>query len=249
MGSSQSIAWPATVLNTIVAESLDYMAEQLEQAAGRRPTAAKQQEAAMTVLKKVLKAHRRVIFDGDGYSEAWHKEAAKRGLPIMADSVAALPVLGARKTVTLFTKYEVLNAAEVSSRHHIAVEKYVKQLDIEAETMAALARTHILPAALEHMTTMANAVASTEAAGVDCAGEKAALGRFVAMVTACRNAIIKLEKVLTERDDDPMTHAEHMARKVRPAMEALRTAADTLEMHVAADLWPLPTYRELLFLK
>ena len=249
VGSSQSIAWPATVLNTIVAESLDWVASELEQAAGKRPSAAKQQEAVIGVLKKVLKNHKRVIFDGDGYSEKWHKEAEKRGLPTLKDSVAAFPVLKAAKTVALFQKYDVLSRPEVESRWHIAVEKYVKQLTIEAETMVALARSMIVPAALQHQALMAEAVGATLAADVACDEEHAALEAFVRQVASLRAAIGKLEKTLVHDGVDPVEHATHMARKVRPAMDGLRAVADQLEANVASDLWPLPTYRELLFLK
>lgn len=249
VGSSQAIAWPATVLNTIVAESLDYLATELEKAAGKRPSSAKQQEAVISVLKKVLKAHRRVIFDGDGYSEEWHAEAAKRGLPVLKDSVAAFPVLTSSKTKKLFRDYDVLTPAEVESRYHISVEKYVKQLMIEGDTMASLTRTHIIPAALEHQTIMADAVASTEAAGVDCADEKVALKQFVQMVSRCRKAVAKLEKTLAHEDGDLASHAAHMARSVVPAMAALRSVVDQLEQNVSADIWPMPSYRELLFLK
>ena len=249
VGSSQSIAWPATVLNTIVAESLDWVASELEQAAGKRPSSARQQEAVIGVLKKVLKNHKRVIFDGDGYSEKWHKEAEKRGLPTLKDSVAAFPVLKAAKTVALFQKYDVLSRPEVESRWHIAVEKYVKQLTIEAETMVALARSMIVPAALQHQALMAEAVGATLAADVACDEEHAALEAFVRQVASLRAAIGKLEKTLVHDGVDPVEHATHMARKVRPAMDGLRAVADQLEANVASDLWPLPTYRELLFLK
>jgi glutamine synthetase len=249
VGSSQSIAWPATVLNTIVAESLDYMATELEKAAGKRPSAARQQEAVMAVLKKVLKAHKRVIFDGDGYAEAWHGQAEKRGLPILKDSVAAFPVLKAARTATLFQKYNVLSKPEVESRWHIAVEKYVKQMLIEAETMVSLARSMILPAALQHQTLMADAVGSTMAAEVACDTERSALEAFVGQVASLRTAIVKLEKTLAHEGDDLARHAEHIARKMKPAMDELRVVADQLEANVAAELWPFPTYRELLFLK
>ena len=249
VGSSQSIAWPATVLNTIVAESLDFMATELEKAAGKRPSAARQQEAVLAVLKKVLKTHKRVIFDGDGYADAWHKEAEKRGLPILKDSVAAFPVLKADTTVSLFQKYEVLSKPEMESRWYIAVEKYTKQMTIEAETMMSLARSMILPAALQHQTLMADAVAATTAAEVACDGERESLQAFVTQVAALRAAIVKLEKTLAHDGGDPAEHAEHIAHKVRPAMDGLRAVADQLEANVAAELWPLPTYRELLFLK
>jgi glutamine synthetase len=203
----------------------------------------------LTVLKKVLRDHKRVIFDGDGYSPAWHKEAAKRGLPILQDSAAAFPVLGAKKTVDLFRKYEVLSPAEVESRMHIAVEKYVKQLMIEAEMMVSIARSHILPAALEHQGLMANTINATEEAGVKVEGERKALREFAGLVTGLRTAIAAVEKECANHAGDPMAHARHINTKVKPAMAELREAVDTLELHVSAELWPLPTYRDLLFLK
>jgi glutamine synthetase len=121
VGSTASVAWPTTVFNTITAESLDYIATELEKAAGSNPSAAKQQSAVLGVLKKVIKEHKRVVFDGDGYSADWHVEAEKRGLPHLRDSVAAFPVLKAKKTVELFKKYGVLTRAEVDSRYAIAV--------------------------------------------------------------------------------------------------------------------------------
>ncbi len=249
VGSTASIAWPNTVLNTIVAESLDYVAGELERGAGAHPTSAKQQATVLAVLKRILKEHKRIVFDGDGYNEAWHREAEKRGLPHMRDSVDAFPVLKAKKTVELFKKYGVLTRAEVESRYHIAVEKWVKQLTIEAETMVAMARTMILPAALRHQTELAEAVTTTEGAGVDCDDTVKALEHFTGLVSDARAAVVALEAAAAHTDEDPMKHAQQIKAKVRPAMAVLRTAVDTLENHVAADLWPMPTYRELLFLK
>ena len=249
VGSTASVAWPNTVLNTIVAESLDYLAGELERAAGSNPTPAKIQSAVLGVLKKTIKEHKRVCFDGDGYSQEWHKEAARRGLPHLRDSVDAFPVLKAKKTVDLFKKYGVFTKAEVESRYHIAVEKYVKQLDIEAETMIAMTRTMVLPAALRHQTLVASTVMSTENAGVDCDDTVEALGAFTGLVTAVRKALATLETVSAHEDDDPIRHAIHFRSKVRPAMAALREAVDEIETHVSADMWPMPTYRELLFLK
>jgi glutamine synthetase len=249
VGSSASIAWPTTVLNVIVAESLDVIATELERAAGARPTPAKLQSAALGVLKRVIKEHKRVIFDGDGYSPDWHAEAERRGLPLLRDSAAAFPVLKARKTIDLFKKYEVLSKAEVDSRMHIAVEKFVKQLQIESETMVSIARSQILPAALQHQTLLAEAVAATEAAGVECDDTRTSLVEFVGMVSELRRATVALERACSHHDDDPMRHATHMNAQVKPAMAGLRQVVDGLESHVAAELWPMPTYRELLFLK
>ncbi len=249
VGSTASVAWPNTVLNTIVAESLDDLVTELEKAAGSNPTAAKMQSAVLGVLKRTIKEHKRVCFDGDGYSAEWHTEAKRRGLPHLRDSVDAFPILKSKKTVDLFRKYGVLNKAEVESRYHIAVEKYVKQLGIEAETMIAMTRTMLLPAAIRSQTELAAAVTETEGAGVDCDDTVKALEGFVGSVTEFRRALAALEAAGAAPRRRPGGHATHFRNKVRPAMEQLRKVADTLESQVAADLWPLPSYRELLFLK
>ena len=249
VGSTHSVAWPNTVLNTIVAESLDVIATELEKKVGASPTPAKLQSAALAVLKKLVKDHKRVCFNGDGYSDDWHKEAARRGLPNLADSVSAFPVLKSKKTVDLFKKYGVLSKAEVDSRFHITVEKWVKQLAIEGETMATIARTMILPAAIRHQTLLAEAVCATEGAGVDCHDTVESLENFAGLVAAARTALIGLEGELAHEAGDPLKHAEQIKGSLIPAMRALREACDALELYTAADLWPLPTYRELLFLK
>ena len=249
VGSSQSVAWPNTVLNTIVAESLDQFATELERAVGKSPTPARVQAAAMKLLKKVVKQHKRVIFAGDGYSLEWHAEAERRGLPHLRDSVDAFGALRARRNVDLFKKYGVLSKTEFDSRVLIGYEKYVKQLTIEAETMLAIGRTQILPAALQHQARVAAAVSTTEAAGVKCNDTLQALGEFVNLISRFREALAALEKAVGHHDDDPIRHATWIREKVKPAMDGLRTYADSIEMLVSADLWPLPTYRELLFLK
>ncbi len=249
VGSSQTIAWPNTVLNTIVAESLDYVATELEKAVGKNGSPEKLEKAVLRLLQKLIKEHKRVIFDGDNYSAEWHAEAAKRGLPIFKDSVEALPLLKEKKNVDLFKKYGVLTKVEVESRFHIAVERYVKQIEIEAEMMAHIARTQILPAALRHQALLADAVTKTLAAGVSAPEQKAALERFVGYANRLRDAIGKLEHAVAHSSDDPLKHAKHIKVTVLPAMAETRAAVDHLETVVAAEYWPLPTYRELLFLK
>jgi glutamine synthetase len=249
VGSSASIAWPNTVLNSIVAESLDYIAGELESAIGSKPAPAKLQTAVVDVLQRLIRQHKRVIFDGDNYSEDWHAEAQRRGLPNLKDSVEAFAVLREKKNADLFRKYEVLSKAELESRTHIAIEKYIKQLGIEAETMVSIARNQILPAALEHQRRTAEAVAATRAAGLDCADTATALGSFVELVSRLRAATIAVEQAAAHHETDPMRHASQISRELKPAMTELREVVDTLETLVAADLWPLPTYRDLLFLK
>ncbi len=249
VGSSASIAWPNTVLNTIVAESLDYIATELERSLGPRATPQKRQQATLALLKKLIRQHKRVLFDGDNYSGEWHGEAERRGLPNLRDSVAAFGVMRARKNVEIFRKYGVLSKAEIDSRTHIAVEKYIKQITIESETLAGMARNLVLPAALRHQTVLAQAVSATRSAGVDAADSQQALEEFVGLVAELRRLAAALEQVAAHHDEDPLRHAQHIAQRVRPAMAALRAVVDQLESQVAADLWPLPTYRDLLFLK
>jgi glutamine synthetase len=249
VGSSASIAWPNTVLNTIVAESLDHVATELERSVGAKPTPAKLQAGVLSVLKKLIKQHKRVLFDGDNYAEEWHREAERRGLPNLRDSVAAFHVLRARKNGDLFKKYGVLNRSEYESRINIQLEKYVKQLAIEAETMVSIARNHILPAALEHQRRVAEAVAATKAAGVEAGDSAAVLREFVALVAEFRKRTGEVERQAAHHDADPGKHAAHINRELKPAMERLRETGDALEAQVAAELWPMPNYRDLLFLK
>jgi glutamine synthetase len=232
-----------------VAESLDYMATELEKAVGTRSNPARLQSAVINVLKKVIKQHKRVFFDGDNYSEEWHAEAEERGLPNLRDSVEAFRVLRAKKNGDLFRKYGVLNKAEYESRIHIAIEKYVKQLAIEAETMVSMARGQILPAALMHQRRVAEAVSATKAAGLEPGETVTALRDFVRLVDQFRQRTAEVERLAGHHEDDPARHAEQISLQLKPAMAALRETGDAIESQVAADVWPLPTYRDLLFLK
>ncbi|MBC7835496.1 MAG: glutamine synthetase III [Phycisphaerales bacterium] len=249
VGSSQTSAWPNTVLNTIVAESLDDIATELEKAVGANPSEAKLASAVRAMLQRIIKDHKRVIFNGDGYTQEWHAEAARRGLPNFKDTVEALPALKSKKAVELFKKYKVFTKPELESRFHIFVEKFVKQVSIEAETMVSMARTMILPAALEHQVRLAEAVSTTLAADVECDELRTDLEAFVKLVMRLRSATAKLEAAADHHDADPFAHAKHIKAVVRPAMTELRAAADELESIIAADLWPMPTYRDLLFIK
>ncbi|MGH7132702.1 MAG: glutamine synthetase III [Phycisphaerales bacterium] len=249
VGSSQTSAWPMTVLNTIVAESVDWCATQLESGLGKNPSPVKLQTVVRDLLKKIIKQHKRVIFNGDGYSEAWHKEADKRGLPHMRDSVDALPVFLGKKAAEIFNRYKILSKIETHARGHVFLEKYVKQVTIEGEVMSNMARTQILPACYTHQTRIAEAVAATEAADVDCADMRKSLEQFVELVSELKSATSKLDKALHHHDADPLKHAKQVRDQVKPAMAAVRAAADELELTVADDLWPLPKYRDLLFIK
>jgi glutamine synthetase len=254
VGASASIAWPVTVLNTIVAESLDYLATELEAAVpAEGPRTPERNEdlkrAVCAILQKVITRHRRVIFNGDNYDPAWHEQARQRGLPDLKDTVEALPKLREPKNVELFERYRVLSRAEVDSRATIFMEKYVKQLLIEAESMASIARTRILPAALRHQTLLAETLAATEAADVDPGELRDSLASFVDLVNRFRAATRALEQAAARNGHDLFTHAEQIKAEVRPAMIQVRELADQIETIVAEDLWPLPSYREMLSIR
>ena len=249
VGSSQTSNWPGTILNTIVAESLDYMANELEKTIGKTPNPAKLKSAVSDLLKKLVKQHKRVIFNGDGYSKAWHEEAEKRGLPHLRDSVDALPVLKGKKALDVLAKHKVLSRIETTSRAVIGLEKYCKQVTIEAETMVAISRTMIVPAVIAHQTTMADAVSALDAAQVDADDQRAELNEFLMKVSKLKSATNKLDDANEHHGDDPYEHAKHIKQHVKPLMGELRSIVDDLETIVADDLWPLPSYRDMLFVK
>jgi glutamine synthetase len=247
VGASQNIAGPNTVLNAIVAESLDYIANELE-AAVKGGTALN--TAIQELLPKIIKQHKQVIFNGDNYTEEWHREAEKRGLPNLRSTLDCLPVIMKKETVALLTKYKVYSEKELQSRHIIIAENYVKTVLIEANTLCMMARTMVLPAALRHQAQVAQAVSSTKAAGVENAPQADLLKQLTAAISELQKAGATLDKQLAHHaDGDAYAHAKHTHDHVLPAMLEVRKAADKLETMVADDLWPLPTYREMLFIK
>ena len=250
VGASQSVAWPVTVVNTIVAESLDVIAAEIEQRAGSsRPSPDKLQAAVLPVLQKVVAQHKRVIFNGDGYSSEWHAEAEKRGLPNLKDCTAALPVLTSQKNVALFQKVGVLTPVELESRAHIYVEKYVKELLIEVEAMVLMGRQLILPAAVAHQTALSHAVSASKAAGAEHAELKAELDVFAKLTASFRQKLEALDLADSRHEPEPLAQARHMKTKVLPLMSELRALGDEIETRCATGLWPVPSYRELLFIK
>ncbi|MCC5785884.1 MAG: glutamine synthetase III [Phycisphaerales bacterium] len=249
VGSSGTAAWPATVLNTIVAESIEFVAGELEKAAGKDPTPVKLETAVKKVLQQIIKEHKRVIFDGDNYSEEWHKEAKKRGLPILTNCTEAFPALTSRKAVAMFKKQRVLSKSELESRANIFMENYTLHCLIESEQMVLIAKTMILPAALRHQARIAETVAQTEAAGVDASDTRKLLTSFADLTARFRRKLEQLDEADNTRIEDTTEMAQYIKSKIHPLMTELRTLGDELETQVASDLWPLPSYRELMFLK
>ncbi len=247
VGSSHNIAGPNTVLNCMVAESLDYMATELEAAmkGGKDLNAAVQE-----LLPKVLKESKAVVFNGDNYTTEWHAEAEKRGLPNLTDTIDCLPVITSKAMVDLMGKYHVYSERELTSRYNILAEQYAKTLMIEGEMASVMARTMILPAAMRYAGELAESIKSLKDAGVAKPAGVDLLNEVNDLVTSLQSGIGDLDQSLNHDPiDDAFEHAKAMRDHVLPPMKTVREAADKLELLVADDLWPLPTYREMLFIK
>ncbi len=251
VGSSASVAWPNTVINTIVAESLEYLATEIEgRIKSESPTQAQLEKSITAVLQQVVKEHKRVIFNGDGYSDEWHQEAEKRGLPNLRSTPDAIPAFQTAKARNLFKKYKVLSKAELDSRADIFAETYITRLVIEAQTMIQMSRQQILPAAVEHQRRLAQAVSATESAGVDASDGREDLEALTELLARFRSQVAALsEAVERVPHGDPMKGARYARDAIFSAMQDLRDLGDAIEDVVAADLWPMPTYRELLSIR
>jgi glutamine synthetase len=246
VGSSQSIAGPLVVLNTIVAESLDYMATELEKATAGDPK--KLNEAVQSLLQKTIREHKAVIFNGNGYSAEWHAEAEKRGLPNLRNTITALPELVSKAAIDLFAKYDVLSERETKSRYEIYMERYCKDINTEAQTALSMAKTMILPAAYRYQGELAATAASLKAIGKN--PHLGTLESLTGLVAQLEEKIGALEKATCHKGaHDLAGEAGHFYNDVIPAMSAVREISDQLEQIVADDIWPLPTYREILFIK
>lgn len=240
VGSSQSISLPITVLNTIVAESVDVLGAALEAGLKKKKSL---EDALLDVLKDTYKKHSRIIFNGDGYAEAWHKEAAKRGLLNLRTALDAIERFTDKKNTDLFAKYEVLNQRELEARQEIMYDIYFKSVNIEGETTEWIAQTQILPGALGYL-------ADLSSVGMKSKAATRAAEQVGKATDALSDALEKLKaQNAAEGGESVHEKAHHMRDKVLPAMLEVRKAADTLEKIVAADHWPLPSYRDMLFIK
>ncbi len=246
VGSSQSIAGPLVAMNTIVAESLDYCATELEKATGG--DSAKLPGAVQTLLKEIYDKHGAIVYNGDGYVEAWQQEAAKRGLPNFKTTVDALPTLRTPEIIELFEKYNVLSRRETESRMDIYLEHYIKSVNVEARQTIEMSKTMIFPAAIRYQSELAMTCANLKAVGYTF--DTDTLDKVTAMVKELQDKTAELEKIAGHHGGSSLLdEAKHYCCKIVPAMAAVRKAADELESIVADDHWPLPTYQEMLFIK
>jgi glutamine synthetase len=243
-GAGQTVNVPMVTLNTIMAEALDHCATELESAvaAGTDFDAAVQ-----SLLARLIKDHGAVVFNGDGYSEKWQLEAAERGLPNLRTTLDALPELITPEAIELFERYRVFNEKEMHSRYEVGLEQYTMTIAVEAKLTLEIGSTTILPAAVRHQTEVAQNLAALKAAGVEV--DTAPLAEISEPLGELRAALAALRAAVhADPGETALAEAEHAAQELLPAMEAVRAAADTLEGIVADDLWPLPTYQEMLYI-
>jgi glutamine synthetase len=252
VGSSQSISFPATVLTTIVAESVDELTTMLESALEEKGADFE------TVLHRVLAGEiakfKRIIFNGDGYSSEWHEEAERRGLLNLPTAIDALPKLTDEKNLALFEKYKVLSHRELESREEIFMEQYFKTVNIEGEMTAEIARTIVVPAAVRYLDDLLDAYNNYRQLGFGDGTGTSGLARLVGDLNETLNELVDALGHLDEQNaelggDDVRSKAFHVRDNVIPAMTRVRTACDRLERMVPDDLWPLPRYREMLFIR
>ena len=247
LGASQSISFPATILNTIVAESIEELADALEAElkAGRGL-----EDALGAVLAREIPKIKRIIFDGDNYSQEWQAEAERRGLLNLRNALDAIDLLTSQKNAALFEKYGVLSRRELESRREILVDQYFKTINIEGETAAEIARTMVLPAAARYLNELVTAAERTRSLGVEPTGVLRTIEEVNGLIDELSIALRGLVEQNAELGgDDVHSKARHMRDNILPAMAAVRAVVDRLEKVVPDDLWPLPRYRDMLFIK
>ena len=245
VGSGQSVAGPLVAMNTILADSLNWIGDELETelAKGTELNA-----AIHTVLKSVMDDHGAVVFNGNGYSEEWHKLAAERGLANLRTAADALPVLKAPYIEELFEKMGVISPIELASRFETYAEQYILSIEVEAKLVVSIAKTLIYPAATRYLSELANTIAGLKEIGIDL--EKEIAEKVAGLTKSLADSVSKLTVAMGNHDfATTEDHLQYCAKTIRPLMDNVREYADALEGEVADDLWPLPTYQELLFIK
>jgi len=248
VGSSQSISFPAAVLNTIVAESLDYLAEKI-----KAKDAKNINQAVFEVLKSEIKDIKGILFNGDNYTKEWEAEAAKRGLPNYKTTPTALKALVTDKALNLFEKYQVLSKVELNSRYVIYLEKYIKDLEIEVKCLNNICMSQVIPAAIAYQKTMAKSVLMTKEV-LGTAAVVSAETEILKKVVDLVNNVYSINKEILAKVDaadavhDEAKKADALCTKVKPKMDELREYVDALEGLVDDEKWPLPKFWEMLFI-
>jgi glutamine synthetase len=246
VGSNQSVSGPLVAMNTILADSLTWVADNLE---SRMKAGEDLNTAAQGVLKEIMDKHRNVIFGGNGYSPEWHKMAVEeRGLANLRTTADALPVLRADYIEELFTRMGVLTPVELESRFDVYAEQYLLAIEVEAKLVVSMAKTIIYPAAVRYLSELSSAISNAAAIGIEINKESAQT--VSNLIKLMMDSVAKLSEAIAKHDFDSIEeHMQHSAQTIRPLMDKVREYADTLEGEVADNFWPLPTYQEMLFVK
>lgn len=245
VGSDQSIAGPLVALNTIVADSLDYIATEIEAKVVGNPD--NLNAAIQEVISAIMKEHGDIVFNGDGYADAWQAEAARRGLPNLKTAPEALPEMISKDVVELFEKHQVLTEVELHSRMEIYLEQYIMKVAVEARVSIDMARTMIYPAALTYQSLLADNCLKLRELGLPC--DEDTLKILLDLSTDLKERTDRLESLLAYESDDSRAKAVYYCESILPAMLAIRKTVDQLEKLVPDHLWQLPTYQEMLFYK
>jgi glutamine synthetase len=246
VSSGQNIAFPNVVLNAAMADALDSIATDLEAATAKGEELGK---AVAKLLTKLIKEHKRIVFNGNNYSPEWEKEAGKRKLLNLKNTVDALPQLVTKASIQLLEKYKILSEREVHARYEIFLENYNKTINVEGQLMVLMANRYILPAALEYQKRVGQSVAAVKAGGGRSAQGKKLLSEYTKLVDKFKGETDGLTKALNHNGGSPEKHAKYMRDKIVPAMSKLREVGDQIEVLTPHEIWPLPTYREMLFVK
>jgi glutamine synthetase len=247
VGSSASIAGPLVALNSIMAESLSEFADRFE---AEKPKSTKAVgEVVEAIIKDVWKECSQVVFNGDGYSDEWHAEAAKRGLPNLRTSADALPVIKSVKVVELFEKFNILSERETHSRYEVYAEQYIASVKVESNLVVEMVKTIIFPAAVRYQSELATSLANLKAVGIE--PDHKTINTVTELIAKLQDGVTDLDALKAKEGDnhDPEQHCNFIRDEILPRMVEIRESVDALEGFVADDLWPLPTYQEMLFIR
>jgi glutamine synthetase len=247
VSSGQNISFPNTILNAAMADALDAVATELDGAIAKGEDL---KTAVSKLLTKVIKEHKRIVFNGNNYAAEWEKEAGKRKLLNLKNTVDALPELVKPEAVKLLERYKILDGREIHARYEIFLENYNKTINIEGQLMVLMANRYILPAAFEYQRRIGESVAAVRAGGGSSVQGKKLLATYTKLADKFKAQTDALAKLLDDHNGAPAEkHAKYMRDKVVPAMASLREVGDEIEVLTPHEIWPLPTYREMLFVK
>ncbi|HIA71956.1 MAG TPA: glutamine synthetase type III, partial [Phycisphaerales bacterium] len=241
VGSTSTIAWPNTILNTIIAESLDYIATSLESVLAGSTSVEQRDTAVRSLLQDILKKHRKVVFDGDNYSQAWQEEAKRRGLPNLATAPDAFVSLVTEKSLDLFANYKVLSNRELRAREEVLLETYTTKVGIEARTLIQMLSTQVLPAALRYQKELAEVVEASRKVSIDCSRTLGRLTDVGKLSEAIQESLEALEIAVAGEHNELLAHAIFIRDTLLPEMLVARGISDALEQVVPDDIWPLPS--------